>query len=259
MEAKDLIEKYNTVGLNAEEVRRMEDLLASGAIDLDELNVINEFNHKLDGLEIPGPSERMSDGFYAMLAQEKKQSKAAGSFDLVRWFTVKPAFRWAYSFGLVLVGVLGGYLVSRQPADNQQLDQLTSEVADMKEMMMLTLIDKESTSDRLKAVNLTSEMTNVSQKVTDALLNTLVKDDNVNVRLAAIDALYPYASNPEVRKGIIRSIVKQESPMVQVALAEMMVGLQVKGSVKELENLAGKETTPPEVKEKLKESIDILI
>ena len=79
---------------------------------------------------------------------------------------------------------------------------LGQEVSDLKELMMLSLLEKESATERLKAVSLTQEMDQASQKVTSALLQTLNNDDNVNVRLAALDALKPYSSDGNVRAGI---------------------------------------------------------
>ncbi|HNP08876.1 MAG TPA: HEAT repeat domain-containing protein, partial [Cyclobacteriaceae bacterium] len=88
---------------------------------------------------------------------------------------------------------------------------------------------------------------------------TLNEDGNVNVRLAALDALRPYVRESNVREAIIRSIASQSSPMVQVALAELMVELQEKKSVKELRKLLEEEATPKDVKQRIEESIQVLI
>ena len=128
-----------------------------------------------------------------------------------------------------------------------------------KEMMMLSLLEKESATDRLKAVSLTGEFSNASEQVTHALLKTLTMDDNVNVRLAALDALRPYAANSAVRAELIRAIAKQDSPLVQIALAELMAALQEKSSLKEFEKLLKDDKTPSEVKKRIKEKIEVLI
>ena len=124
---------------------------------------------------------------------------------------------------------------------------------------MLSLLEKESATDRLRAVSLTSEMDNVSRKVTEALIQTLNQDGNVNVRLAALDALRPYVRDSGVREELIKSIASQNSPLVQVALADLMVELQEKKSVKELEKLLNDKGTPKEVKDRIQESIQTLI
>jgi hypothetical protein len=102
-------------------------------------------------------------------------------------------------------------------------------------------------------------MDDASSKVTSALIQTLNEDENVNVRLAALDALKSYARQSAVRESLIRSIAKQTSPLVQVALADLMAELQAKSSVKELENLVKSDRMPADVKSRIQQSIDILI
>ncbi|MBK8292118.1 MAG: HEAT repeat domain-containing protein [Flammeovirgaceae bacterium] len=139
------------------------------------------------------------------------------------------------------------------------MSELTKEVGDLKEMVMLSLMEKESATQRLKAVSLTSEMDQASDKVTNALFVALNKDENVNVRLAALEALKPYVSKSTVRLKLIESIEEQASPLVQVALAELMVTMQEKRSVDQLRQLLKDERVPKEVKYKISESIKVLI
>jgi hypothetical protein len=129
----------------------------------------------------------------------------------------------------------------------------------MREMVMLSLIEKESSSDRLRAVNLTDEMDQASEQVTTALLKTLNEDENTNVRLAALDALKVYANQPIVREGLIKSIRNQRSPLVQMALAEIMVAIQEKRSVKEFEHILKEQPMAPPVKQQLKKEIEVLL
>ena len=84
-------------------------------------------------------------------------------------------------------------------------------------------------------------------------------DENVNVRLMAVEALFNFADNPKVRIGLIKSITKQDSPIVQVALADIMVLLQEKGSIEELRKLLDKNNLNESVETKLRNSIKSLI
>jgi DNA polymerase III delta subunit len=79
------------------------------------------------------------------------------------------------------------------------------------------------------------------------------------VRLAALDALRLYSGDGKVRQELIRSISKQDSPLVQIALAELMAQLQAKSSVKELEKILKDENTPIDVRKKIEESLKVLI
>ena len=91
------------------------------------------------------------------------------------------------------------------------------------------------------------------------MLQTLNNDPNVNVRLATIEALYQHAENPTVREGLIAAITKQDSPLVQIALADVMLSLQEKKSVAELQKLLRKKDLNQAVEAKVKQTINVLI
>ena len=122
-------------------------------------------------------------------------------------------------------------------------------------MMMLSLLEKESATDRLKAVSLTQDMDQASKQVTSALLQTLNNDENVSVRLAALDALRPYSKDGQIREALVRSIAQQKSPLVQVALAELMAELQEKGAIDAFKNILEDGETPSDIKKKIRENI----
>jgi len=84
----------------------------------------------------------------------------------------------------------------------------------------------------------------------DALLQALDNDPNVNVRLAAADALYLFASNPEVKEGLLKSLARQESPLVQSALIDLLVVSREQRAVQALKTLIGGEKLRPEIKKK---------
>jgi hypothetical protein len=253
----ELIAKYNAGITTAEEQSQIETLIGNGLIDLDLLDDLNVLNDRVMKLEMPEPSAELDHRFYQMLSLEKKPRNTFSLKQFFAWPEFAP--KLAFASVTLLAGLALGYFIRPTKADNQHIEVLSQQVTDLKEMMMLSLLEKESASDRLKAVSLTQEMDQASQKVTKALLETLNNDSNVNVRLAALDALRGYANDSGVREALVRSIPKQESPLVQVALAELMAGLQVKSSVKELKKIFENENTPADVKNKIKQSIDVLI
>jgi HEAT repeat protein len=129
----------------------------------------------------------------------------------------------------------------------------------MKQLMMLALLQDPSASQRIRAVSYTEDMSSVNRKVIDALFATLNEDPNVNVRLATLEALVKLAGEPEVREGLVRSINLQESPIMQSAIADIMVKLQEKSSVQSLQKLLSKKDLNKMVKTKIENSIQKLI
>jgi hypothetical protein len=72
----------------------------------------------------------------------------------------------------------------------------------------------------------------------------------VNVRLAALDALHPSAANMTVRRGLVESLERQTSPMVQIALIDLLVELHEKDAANPLKDLMQEAGLNPEVRER---------
>lgn len=120
----------------------------------------------------------------------------------------------------------------------------------MRGMMAVSLLQQSSSSERLRGVSYTSQLKEPGQGTLDALLQALDNDPNVNVRLAAADALYLFASNPEVKEGLLKSLARQESPLVQSALIDLLVVSREQRAVQALKTLIGGEKLRPEIKKK---------
>ena len=252
---QELIFRFDNHQATADEIKTIEQLLESGKIDLHDMKGLGRIENHVLQMEFPSPTPDLDDRFYQMLALEKKPKSSFSRGRFFSWPELAPKLVLA-SIALI-VGVGIGYFL-KPSQGNGDVNDLKTEISSLKEMMMLSLLEKESATERLKAVSLTEQMDAASTRVTGALIETLNNDENVNVRLAALEALKPYARDSRVREELIRSISQQESPLVQVALAELMAAFQVKSSVKELEKIMRSEKTPVDVKNRIKQSIDVL-
>ena len=254
---QELIQKYNSNVVDPSELKEIEKVIESGELDIAELKDLKILEDQLFRMEDPSPSLHLDDRFYQMLRSEIKSSTSGFSWSkFFTWPELLP--KLAIAAVALIIGIGVGLMVNRPAQNGEEVAILTKEVSGLKEMMMLSMLEKESATDRLKAVSLTEDMDKVSSKVTNALLQTLNKDPNVNVRLAALEALHPYVNDNHVREELIHSITKQDSPLVQVALAELMAAIQEKSSVNALEKVLQNDKTPKDVKKKIKESIQIL-
>ena len=255
-----LLDRFNSGRATESEVTEIESLIADGDVSLDDVPEFSALQSQVDMLGTPMPSPSLDHKFYQMLSDAQGERKSAFSWkQFFSWPSFAP--KLALASAMLIAGIAAGYFLrTGVPAQrDQQIEVLSQQVSDLQEMMMLSLLEKGSATERLRAVGLTQEMDEASKKVTAALIRTLNDDENVNVRLAALEALKPYATDSSVREALIRSIGKQESPLVQVSLAELMVALQEKAAATEFEKLVESENTPAEVKEKLRESIEVLI
>jgi len=258
MTRASLIQKYHQQKLTPEEEAQLEAMIASGEIDLEDFSDLHTLGEQLQWLTADDYSQDMSTQFHQWLEQEATEAKASLKHK------PRPFVRWLSSpmtaAAMLVLGLLSGVLLmqkSETPAEGGS--DVVAELARLRTDLMMTLLNEGSSSDRLKAVHLTSELSEVTEPITEALLKTLREDPNSNVRLAALDALYPFAERPQVRTGLINSISFQEDPLVLIAMSELMVDLQEQQSVGELEEVLKRENTPPEVKERIQSSLDILL
>ncbi len=260
-----LITEYllnDSQGTDREKIRKF---LVDLGIREEELDEFERLNRELDAIPEREPSEKLRTSFYENLEEYKsiishKESPVPGLKSIWEELWQPVMFkRLAYALAVFVFGCLAGYWYTSEMKYKTQVNSMISEMQDMQKVMMLTLIQQPSPSDRLKAISISNQISSADDKIIDALLHTLNNDPNVNVRLMAVEALYNFADNPKVRIGLIKSISQQESPIVQVTLADVMVLLQEKGSVEELKKLLEKNNLNESVESKLRNSIESLI
>lgn len=263
----DLIAGYLQNSLSAREHTKFRRLVEKGEIDSDELLEMKQLYDKMNMVEIPDPGNKMQDRFYAMLRQEK--AKQAGKhtdtfrswIQLFRQHFIQRSIVYGAAFSIFVAGLFIGDFYTPFSDRDGKLDQLSSEVYQMRELMMIRLLEDDSASERLRAVNISTEIpSSVSaERVADALLQTLNSDPNINVRIAAVDALVRHASNPGIRQKMVRAISNQDSPAVQIALADAMVALQEENAVAEFRKLLDQNDMDNNVRTKLENTIVALL
>jgi anti-sigma-K factor RskA len=176
-------------------------------------------------------------------------------------WSFQPQLKLSYALALLVVGLGIGLIFSNKSklSGDQEIAKLTSEVSEMKQVMMLSLIENPSATERIRAVSMTSEIKNVDDQVIDALLSTLNNDANDNVRLMTLEALIELADHPKVREGLVKSIVKQTSPLMQTAMADAMLKLQEKDSIKPLKKILKQKNLNSTVRDKVEDTIQKIL
>jgi hypothetical protein len=159
--------------------------------------------------------------------------------------------RVAASVILVAAGVLVGTKIA-QPTQqvnttgSKEIGELKDEVKEMKEALMFNLLQDESASERIKAVNYVEQMNNPDTKVINALLSTMNQDKNVNVRLAALYSVAKFAGSQAVRDSLVTSLPRQKEPIMQIVLINILTEkkeTKAIGPIKEL--ILDKKTMQP--------------
>lgn len=265
---QDLFTDYMNKQLTDLEQTELEKHL-SGCNDCQqELAELKNIWIQLGEIETPEPSahtkvrfQAMLDTYSASVSEEKSLwDRVTDGWNLL--WQLQPRWPLAYSLVVVFISFGCGYLIfhnSRSDKQDQQLQALTSQVHELKQTMMLALLENPSASERIRGVSYTSEIKHADKQVINALLVTLNNDPNVNVRLSTLDALAHLANHAEVREGLIKSIVQQDSPLLQSAIADVMLKLQEKRSVGSFKELLKQKDLDQGVREKIKETITQLI
>ena len=249
--------------LTPEREKEFQQYVREGHIDMTEVEEMAKLQGVMLSSSAPEPSSALKENFYQMLneAQEKQPQANNGSslLEKIKSFLFANQYgRMAFGIGLLAVGLFFGTTWGNN-LYKEELSDLNGQMVEMREMMMMAMLEKESVSDRLKGVQMSSQLSSSNQKVIDALFLTLNSDPSTNVRIAALNTLAEFANDPKVREGLVNSISKQKSPLMQVNLAELMVKLQETKAKDELNSILENDQTPEDVKMTLKASIEKII
>jgi hypothetical protein len=152
-------------------------------------------------------------------------------------FPRHPAWRAAIAAGLLIGGVLLGRYQMR-PAENSEIGQLKGQVEGLRQMVALSMLQQQSPSARMRGVTYTEQMSQPDREVADALLFAVKNDSNVSVRLSAVDALQKFAADPRVVPSLIGAVPGQDSPMVQIAIVDLLVQLNARSASGDLARLS---------------------
>ncbi len=262
-EYKELMMDYVSDKLSADKQKEFEQFIVNNPQCHQKVTDLKSMWTKVDALETPEPSEKMDAQFYALLNSEKEKNLLADTpiFEKIKSYFSFPTYKQlAYSLAVLAIGLFVGYQFNfNNDVVPQNTELANTETEKVRSQLVLALLDQSSANKRLQGVNEANKLDNVTESVIAVLFKTLNNDENVNVRLASVESLSNYVDNPMVREGLVKSIVAQESPLVQIALADLMVLIQEKKSIDPMEELLQQPDINATAKQKLKESIQHLI
>lgn len=217
--------------------------------ELAELGVVWRGLETMSGPEPDDPAMRrrfmeMLSAYQAGLEQAPvRKPVPAESSARSRWFAwwpANPAWQIAVAAALLIAGLLAGRYALTPREMPAEMAQLKGQVEGLRQLVALSLLQEQSPSDRLRGVSFSSQIGRPDAEVEKALLQTVNHDANVNVRLSAVDALQKYASDPAVRRALGDSVMTQDSPLVQVAIIDLLVQTTDRVSAPGLKNMLGK-------------------
>jgi anti-sigma-K factor RskA len=216
---------------------------------------------KLSLLPVEQPSAGSRERFETMLHayQTGRNDKASAGFEREKRGSVwnwlrSPVGAVAWSAALLVIGIFAGnYLGNRTTHSNTGQDEIAAmhtELTNMRQMVVLSMLQQQSASERLQGVSYSRREDQLDPQVMSALVHTLRYDGSVDVRLAALDALSRHGAQPQVHKGVVDALQEQQSPLVQVALIDLMLEWRDPDAAQRLRNFEQTPNLNPTVRQR---------
>ena len=162
-----------------------------------------------------------------------------------------------------LLVAVAGFAAGRSWPDaarQAEVAELRGELKGMRQMVAVTLLQQESAADRLRGVTWSAGLDRPGSEVVSALLETLRRDANVNVRLASIDALRQLSGGEQrVRHALVDGLKSEASPLVQVALIDAIVSLGERQSADTLRAIADNPSVNEAVRQRARRGLRQLL
>jgi hypothetical protein len=238
-QAKSRMTEHWSLTLGESEEKEFSAHLESCEACRSEVSRVGALWQSLDLLPLEEPSGKVRDRFYEMLGAYRQGLASVETRPVSRWWTMAT---WqvtaAAAAALVAVGLGIGYGMRGSGQPPAEVSQLREEVASMRQLVALSLMQQQSASERLRGVSWAYQAEPSDREVLGALVTAVNHDTNVNVRLAAVDALRKFAASPETRKAVVDALPSQTTPLVQVALIDLLVDFKERSAAGVLKTLA---------------------
>jgi hypothetical protein len=254
--AKELLAVSWQGELAAADARELEEHLAACAECSAEAVSLGGLWNRLGDMPAPEPSPALDARWNSTLealmsAQQPIKNTASSKSSFTGIFAAiwprNPVWQAAFAMACLVAGVLIG---TNMPRQNKEIAKLHEEIANTREMVALSLLQQQSATERLRGVSYTGNLPTMEPQVVSALTDAVAHDPNVNVRLAAVDALSKASGSPGVLQSLTQSLPRQDSPMVQAAIVDYLVDARDRRAVGTLRTLASQPDLNPAVLER---------
>lgn len=200
--------------------------------EYEQLKEVMNLMEKEEELE-PDPIGR--DHFLEMLESEKSRSSGNEGKDINIQLSWNTLYKVAAAIALVMLGFFGSKMINQ---DNNEMLALQQELQETRELVLLSMMKQESASERIKGVMASYDLDQGDEEIVNALVNAMNNDDNINVRIAAVEALGRFSLDENVKTALIESLRTQEFPAVQIRLIDLLVELGDQRAVDPLQQVA---------------------
>jgi len=194
--------------------------------------LIEQYKHlfdQIDNINIVLPDNRLKDNFNHALNTEIAEAKTP---QIKKSNLFKYMSQAAILILLLAVGLLIGLNIKSNQIIDNYADRFQHQQSDM-----LALLQEESSSERIKAINMSYGIEEPNKQIVNALIQTLLNDKSDNVRLASAEALSKFKSNSNVRNALIKSLEQESDEAIQIALINILAQMNEQRALKSFEKI----------------------
>jgi HEAT repeats len=189
---------------------------------------------EMENVDEVKPSSNLQLNFEKILAEEISHTS---NTSVKRVFFQPMVLRIAAGVVFTLVGIGIGFWLNGNYQQEQKIVRLQQQMDSTKKVMNALLGNSQSASQRMLGTSVAYQMVKADDEIVKALVKAMNEDPNTNVRLSALEALGKFKHEANVRTVLIQSLAKQNDPVVQISLIQLMVDMKEKSIIGELEKL----------------------
>lgn len=223
-----------------------------------ELATLGQTLRALDAMPAPSPTPRLRARVYAAIAAEQHALRSAPAPIAPAPRPARPLwFRLIQPFAAAALLALGFILGQRQipspvaapapaaiaapdTATQRELAELRQKMDAMSQLVGYSILQQQSRSsnERLRGVLTSAAIAQPDDKIINDLIGALALDPSANVRLNALEALYAHADLDVVRAGVLTSLPREQSPLVQISIIDFLAAARDREAAPALQKLS---------------------
>ena len=183
------------------------------------------------------PSASLRQGFYSKLERATRPTVIDKLRELLGF---SGNAGWITAAACTLLGLAAGQMLGNPATDDEdlRLAALEQNVSTLNRSLILDRLENDTASKRLRGIMDASLLVGEDAEIAQALLQRATDDRVYSVRSAAIQALGPQLAAPTVGDQLMELLQQSDAPLVQLALADLVLRNGSEQQISELLRLA---------------------
>lgn len=254
--------------LDNRDAKRVDEHLSSCATCRKEAEQMKSLWVKMDNIEHEEPSPNLKKKIDNMILSYASpvdnnfmHESLSEKFSkwLETWWPRRPVIQFVTTSTFLIVGFITGISLGHRGESKNQISQLRSDIDGLEKVVMASILNQSSVSDRINGLTMSSQLKDVDAQFLSMLLLLLNTDSDVNVRLASVNALANFTDNEYVRNQLVKSLGLQSSPLVQVSLIDLLADIKEYNSSSALMKIINDPNVNAQVKKRAETALKQLI